>query len=214
MSVKKANTPAQPGDTFIAYVDDETAIVGVVTEEGSEDGRDFKALILGHLKEHRASGSIDVFAQPFQYTFPGYMSVQKRRVVPYDFKQEIALCKARDSAWWKSLDAPCYTNLVAKHFRPRQLQELQYIDMARFILSGGDIDTFKSFGHWSDRDFLRLWAVLYHHFPEKVKLPPREHDDDNTNGFHTINLEKNPPTVVWAIRPTEYKKDPNNLSIY
>lgn len=214
MKTDKANTSAQSEDTFIAYVDDDTAIVGVVIGEDGEDGRDFKTLILGYLKEHRASGSTDVFAPPFQYTFPGYMSVQKRRVVPYDFKQEIALCKARDSTWWKSLDGPCYTNLVAKHFRPRQLQELQYIDMARFILKGGDIDTFKSFSYWSDRDFLRLWAVLYRCFPEKVKLPPREHDNNNSNGFHTINLESDPPTVVWAIRPMEYKKDPKRLSIY
>ncbi len=214
MNTDKANTSALPGDTFIAYVDDNTAIVGVVIEEDGKDGRDFKTLVLGYLNEHRASDSADVFAPPFQYTFPGYMSVQKHRVVPYDFKQEIALCKSRGSTWWKSLNAPCYTNLVAKYFRPRQLQELLHIDMARFILRGGEIDTFKSFGYWSDRNFLRMWAVLYYHFPEKVKLPPREHDDNNSNGFLTLNLESNPPTVVWAIRPMEYKKDPNRLSIY
>ncbi len=214
MNVDKASPSARSGDTFIAYINDDTAIVGVVIGEDDGDGRGFKTLVLGHMKERRVSSSTDVFAPPFQYTFPGYMSVQKRRVVPYDFKLEIALCKARDSAWWKSLDGPCYTNLVARHFRPQKLQELQYIDMARFILEGGNIDTYKSFGHWSDRDFLRLWAVLYRHFPEKVKLPPREYDDNNSNGFHAINLESDPPTVVWAIRPTKYKKDPKRLSIY
>lgn len=211
MNADNAKRPVQPGETFIAYIDDTTRCVGVVVGE-SENQRDWETLVLGYFST-RSYGE-DVFAPPFPFTFPGYLAIEKRRVVAYDFKLEISLCKARDSAWWKSLEPPCYTNLVAQHFRPRQVQELQYIDMARQILKGKSIDEFKSFGHWSDTTFLKLWAVLYRRFPEQVKHPPRERDGKNDNGYHTIDLSCNPPRVTWAIRPMDYVKDHKRLSIY
>ncbi|MCA9359295.1 hypothetical protein KC926_03765 [Candidatus Kaiserbacteria bacterium] len=212
MSTDNAKQPVQPGDTFIAYIDDTTRCVGVVIAE-NDDGRDWRILVLGYFTE-RSYGE-NVFAPPFQFNFPGYFEIEKRRVVPYDFQLEINLCKARDSMWWKSLEPPCYTNLVAQFFRPRQVQELQYIDMARQILKGRDIDGFKSFGLWSDTTFLKMWAVLYRHFPNQVKRPPRERDDKNSsNGYHTIDLDCDPPKVVWAIRPMDYVRDGKHLSIY
>lgn len=133
MSTDNADQPVQSGDTFIAYIDDSASCVGVVIGDGNDE-MDFKTLVLGYFKEISNSTRRDVFEEPFPYTFPGYLEIAKRRVVPYDFELEIALCKARNSAWWKSLQAPCYTNLVGKHFRPSKIQELQYIDMAKHIL--------------------------------------------------------------------------------
>jgi hypothetical protein len=213
MNTNNAAKPAQPGDTFIAYIDDDTASVGVVIET-DEDERKWKTLVLGHFKDERRGSGRDVFLPPFPYSFPGYMAIMKLKVVPYDFKLEIALCKTRDSAWWKSLGAPCYTNLVAKHFRPRQLQELQYIDMARHILQGKDIDSFKSFGYWSEETYLKMWAVLYRHFPRVVAQPPRERDVCSSNVYYTIDLDSDPPTVTSGTRPHEYQRDDNNLSRY
>jgi hypothetical protein len=211
MNTDNAKLSAQPGDTFIAYIDDATHCVGVVIREDN-DNRNWLTLVLGYFTE-KPWGK-DVFGSPFPYTFPGYLAIMKKNVVPYDFEREISLCKMRDSAWWKSLEPPCYTNLVAQHFRPRQLKELQHIDMARHILKGRAIDTIKSFGYWDEETFLRMWAVLYIHFSEQVVRPPKQRDAKNSNVFYTIDLESDPPKVTFGLRPIEYRKDEIILSIY
>lgn len=213
MNADNAKRPVQPGDTFIAYIDDSTCCVGVVVEEDTDE-RKWKTLVLGHFKEERYESRRNVFSHPFPYTFPGYLAIMKDQVVPYDFKSEIALCKVRDGAWWKSLGPPCYTNLVARHFRPRQLQELQYIDMAKHILRGGSIDNFKSFAHRDDVTFLRMWAVLYRHFPNETTRPPRERDSDMSNLYYTVDLECDPPKVTSDVRAHDYVKDQAHLSRY
>ncbi len=211
MSTENAKLPVQPGETFIAYIDDTTRCVGVVVGE-SENQRNWETLVLGYFTT-RNYGK-DVFAPPFPFTFPGYLAIEKQCVVAYNFELEISLCKARDSTWWESLQPPCNANLVAEYFHPRQVQELQYIDMARQILKGKSIDEFKSVGRWLDTTFLKLWAVLYRHFPRKVNPPPRERDDKNSNGYHTIDFSCDPPNVIWAVRPKDYVKDHKRLSIY
>lgn len=213
MNTDNADRPVQSGDTFIAYIDDSASCVGVVIGDGNDE-MDFKTLVLGHFKEIHDSTKRDVFEEPFPYTFPGYLELPKRYVVPYDFELEIALCKARNSEWWKSLQAPCYPNLVARHFRPSKLEELQYIDMARQILQGKYIDDFRSFAYWDEETFLKMWSVLYLHFPEKVKRPPRERDSKFSNVYYLIDLECDPPNITSRLRPTTYNVDKECLSHY
>ncbi len=199
-----ANKLVRSGDTFIAYVNDNEACVGVVTKD---EGKILQVLVLGQLL-NRPVSEPSIFAQSFPYPFPTYMNIQRERVVPYTFEKEIALCRARDTAWWKSLRPPCYTNLVGRYFRPEHLKELQYIAIALHILNGGTIDGFKSFGDHSDLAFMNLWAVLYTKFPNQTVKPPEERDERNSNAYLRVDLgdEKTPPKVSWHIRPVDYIK--------
>jgi hypothetical protein len=199
--------PVQPGSTFIAYIDDYTSCVGVLIGQDEEDERKWKTLVLGYMYRTQQISEHNVFEKPFQYDFPGYMPIMKDGVFPYDFKPEIALCKMRNSVWWKSFKPPCYTNLVAKHFRPKHIQELQYIDMAIQILNGMRIKHFETFGYWDEEIFLRMWAVLYSHFPTRVATPPREYDAKRSNIYYKIDLECVPPNVTFGCRPPGYKKN-------
>lgn len=198
-------SPIQPGSTFIAYIDDDSSCVGVMIGQDEEYEREWKTLILGYMHRRQYVAGYDVFSKPFQFVFPGYMSIMKDYVFPYDFKLEIELCKTRNSAWWKLLKPPCYTNLVATHFRPKHVQELQYIDMAIQILNGEHIKHFETFGFWDENIFLRMWTVLYRHFPARVATPPKEYDCKD-NVYYVIDIERDPPSVTRKFRPFGYKK--------
>lgn len=199
MGTSNVKAPVQSGDTFIAYIDDCTCFIGVALER--DDAGTWKTLVLGYFEDKRPRSEDGVFAHPYSYTFPGYQAIKEKCVASYDFEMEIALCKARDSAWWKSSDAPCYTNLVAKHFRPRALKELQYIDATRQILQGKTFEEFKSFGQLPQQTFLKLWAVLYCHFPERVAKPAEEYTVRGSNIRYRVKVDCVPPTVSMEIIP-------------
>lgn len=192
----KQNQPVQSGDTFIAYIDDYTTCVGIII---SIEARKARTLILGYMETRTNSQRDDVFGQQFQHGFPSYLTITCEHILPYDFALERDLCRQRNSDWWKTTSRPCYSNLVARHFRPQRLRELQYIDAALHILAGGTIDDYKSFGRpIADETFLTLWAVLYVWFPDKVAEPPTKR---RVRGYSNINYQielgqgENGPTI-------------------
>lgn len=196
MSTQNAKKPVRPGDTFIAYIEDGVCDVGVVVKDC--DGKT-DVLVLGHMDGLKDRNN--VFAPVFEYPFPSYRTIKSEYVVPYTFKLEIALCKARDSVWWKSQGPPCYTNLIARHFRPTNVEELKYIHAAQHILRKGGIDDFKSFGRIYDESFLRLWVTLYGLFPEKTIKPPYEWDVKSSNVYYKIDVsDRQSPTVTCGFR--------------
>jgi len=201
MSENNVKKPVRSGSTCIAYIDDSTCNVGVVTREHADK---VEILVLGHFTD-RSNVGLDVFAPPFPYPFPSYRTVRRECVMSYDFKSEIALCKARASAWWKSQTPPCFPNLVARHFRPTHMTELQYIDATHHILRRGGINDFKGFGRLDEEVFLMLWAVLYGIFPSKTQKPPFEWDSPNSNTFFRIDIRETlRPTVTVGFRPAGY----------
>ncbi len=206
--MEKIEKPVEPGETFIAYVDDTNACVGVVVK--NESDTKVQVLILAHMSQYPDWGS-DVFSQPFPYTFPTYVSMESRRLTPYTFEEEISLCRKRDSAWWKAEGRCCRSNLIAQHFRPNNINVLKYVEATQHILSGGDIDSFKSFSYLFDMLFFKLWAELNYHFPERTAALPDEWDCLNSNGFYKI--EKNdsgPPTIISDLRDFEYMQRKRN----
>jgi len=195
MSKKEVNL----GDTFIAYINDSKCCVGVVVKKVNDD--QVKTLILGLFTSVYGTPNVDVFGRQEMSPFPTYKRIEVDTLLPYLFEQEIKLCRERDDKWWKQQDAGCFTNLLARHFQPRQIAALTYIDATKHILSGGVIDGFSPLMFMGDEDLLKLWSVLRHYFPKSVQKPPSEWDAPNSNVYYTINEAVNgKPNVIFGAR--------------
>lgn len=202
--MEKVEKPVEPGETFIAYVDDTNTCVGVVIENESDTKS--KVLILAHMSQYPDWGS-DVFSKPFPYTFPTYVSMESRRLTPYTFEEEISLCIKRDYEWWKAEGRCCTYNLIAHHFRPNNVKILLYVQAVQHILNGGDYDSFKSFDYLYDQVYFQLWAELNYHFPERTAALPDEWDCLNSNGFYKIEKNDSGPAIIkLGFRSHDYKK--------
>ena len=190
------------GKTIIAYADDNTAYVGVVVQNSSNDKRKdrLNILILGYFSDypHRQ----DIFQPAISFPFPWYTSIKASQVFSYEFSKEIELCQERDGNWWRNNNPPCRTNLVAQFFQPQHSAELQYIAATIHILNGGIFDNFSSFRFLGMERFLKLWAVLFAHFPEEVAQPPKELDEQNSNAYYSVDMTAKPPYVTCRYRST------------
>lgn len=191
----------KPGDTVIAYVDDYTSCVGVVVSIC--DGFDplLRTLILGWFTDSGWPPNKDVFGNQKMHPFLSYENLEEQAVLSYDFEREIQWCRDRDTAWWKSINPPCYPNLVAALFSPKQFAALQHLATARHFLAGGTMENYNGIGLYnSEEDCLRIWATLYCHFPNQVALPPKEMNAKNTNIWHLISVENGEPSVTFETR--------------
>jgi hypothetical protein len=200
----KSKAPAQPGDTVIAYIDNNTACVGIVVQNSDDAtaSKDYLSiLLLGYFEDR--SIKQDVFHCQESFPFPSYKRMEKSRILPYNFLQEINLCKEQNSGWWEKSEPPCRTNLISWHFQPRHATELQFVAIAIHILNGGIFDNFDSFKYLGMECFLKLWAVLSTHFPDRVTPPPQELNERNSNAYYVIDLLTTPaPHVVCKYRST------------
>lgn len=201
MNTPNKPTVPQPGQTIIAYLDDSTACVGVVVQNTNNERKDYlNILMLGYFSDYPSKQ--DIFQHTISFPLPSYQSIAAHKVFPYEFSKEIKLCQERNDDWWRNSNPPCRTNLVARFFQPQYSTELQYIAAAIHIFNGDTFDNFNSFRHLGMERFLKLWAVLFAHFPHFVTRPPQELDEQNSNAYYIVDMNIEPPYVICKYRST------------
>lgn len=165
-------TGIYPGDSFFAGSNKgASAYVGIVinTENKSHgvighQDKCINVLVLGSFTEQSRG---NVLSMPYDILqFPMYKELLARTVCAYTFSREIGLCKHH----YNLQKSPAHVE-ITQYLQLKNCSALVYIDIAKHLLNGGDIDNYHYWEVFEEHQFFLIWSVLHKHFPNEVKAP-------------------------------------------